>query len=155
MTESRGGIWGGSHPPPLFTGFAEILLEPIPTLLYRYLIRSPLRQGGFGGIEPITMGFPQLFRRRSRAKKREKEDVTETFRTLIDARFDRLESSFRLLRGEWEDAYEKLSLLYDRSRKRLKVIEKASGEETTIEPVQTLPPTKEDILRAYIAQNGA
>lgn len=101
------------------------------------------------------MGFPQLFRRRSTDKSREKADVTETFRTLIDSRFDRLESNFRLLKGEWEDAYEKLSLLYDRSRKRLKAIEKASGDEKTIEPVENPTLTREDILRAYIVQNGA
>jgi len=81
--------------------------------------------------------------------------VTQTVRTLIDARFDRLESNFRLLKGEWEDAYEKLSHLYDRNRKRLQAIEKASGKEEPIEPVPTLPQTREDLLRAFDAQNGA
>ena len=100
------------------------------------------------------MGFPRLFHKRSTAKSQDKADVSETFRTLIDARFDRLESNFRLLKQEWEDAYEKLSLLYDRSRKRLKAIQKASGEEPTIESAPTLPVTREDILRAYRAQNG-
>lgn len=101
------------------------------------------------------MGFPHLFHKRSTAKTREKDDVAETFRTLIDARFDRLESNFRLLKQEWEDAYEKLSLLYDRSRKRLQAIQKASGEEKPIVEVSTPPITREDILRAYNAQNGA
>jgi hypothetical protein len=101
------------------------------------------------------MGFPRLFHKRSTAKSREKEDVAETFRTLIDARFDRLESNFRLLKQEWEDAYEKISLLYDRSRKRLQAIQKASGEEKTIEAVPNPPITGEDLLRAFDAQNGA
>ena len=99
--------------------------------------------------------FPQLFHKRSTAKKREKDDVQETFRTLIDARFDRLESNFRLLKQEWEDAYEKLSLLYDRSRKRLKAIEKASDKEKPIVPIPTSPLTRDDLIRSYIDQNGA
>jgi hypothetical protein len=101
------------------------------------------------------MGFPHLFHRRSTGKKREKDDVQETFRTLIDARFDRLESNFRLLKQEWEDAYEKLSLLYDRSRKRLQAIQKASKQEETIEPVPTPQLTRDGLLRAFDRQNGA
>ena len=100
------------------------------------------------------MPFPRLFHRRSTGKSKEKEDVTETIRTLIESRIDRLESNFRLLKGEWEDAYEKLSHLYDRNRKRLQAIEKASGEEKTVTAVPTLPQSKEEILRAYNAQNG-
>lgn len=99
--------------------------------------------------------FPQLFHRRSTAKSKEKDDVQETLRTLIDARFDRLESKVKEIEREWADVYDKIMLLYDRTRKRIAASKKAAGEETTIEPTQTLPVTREDILRAYIAQNGA
>jgi len=100
------------------------------------------------------MAFPQIFHRRSAKKTREKDDATETSRTLLDARFDRLESNFQLLRTEWADTYEKIMLLYDRSRKRLKAIEKASGDEITTEPVPQVPQTRDDLMRAYDAQNG-
>jgi len=101
------------------------------------------------------MGFQHLFHRRSTGKAREKADVAETFKTLIDARFDRLESNFQLLRREWADANEKLMLLYDRSRKRLQVIQKASQEEVVSEPTRTPPLTQEEVLQAYLRQNGA
>ena len=101
------------------------------------------------------MGFQDLFHRRSSNTKAEKPDVTETYKTLIDSRFDRLESQIQLLRTEWADVHEKIMLLYDRNRKRLKAIEKASGGEEPIEPAPTPPVTKEGILRAYNAQNGA
>lgn len=100
------------------------------------------------------MGFQHLFLRRSTAKAKEKDDVTETSKVLIDARFDRLESNFQLLRNEWADSHEKLMLLYDRTRKRLEAIKKASGDNPTIEAVPALPQTREDILRSYLAQNG-
>ena len=119
------------------------------------MIRSPVRQGGFGGIEPLAMGFQHLFHRRSTATPKEKADVTETYKTLIDSRIDRLESNFQLLRAEWNDTYEKISLLYDRNRKRLQLIEKASSKENVPEPIAEAPPTREDILRAYLRQNGA
>jgi len=99
--------------------------------------------------------FPQLFHRRSTGRSKEKEDIQETVRTLIEARFDRLEEKQRSLEREWADCYDKIMLLYDRTRKRIGVLKKASGEEQPIEAVQTPPATKDDILRAYIAQNGA
>jgi len=101
------------------------------------------------------MGFQDLFHKRSTKRLKERSDVTETYKTLIDSRIDRLESNFQLLRAEWNDTYEKISLLYDRNRKRLQLIEKASSKETVSEPVQTIELTRENVLRAYIAQNGA
>lgn len=101
------------------------------------------------------MGFQHLFHRRSTEKAREKADVQETFKTLIDARFDRLESNFQLLRREWADANEKLMLLYDRSRKRLQAIQKASGEEKVSDPAPAPPLTQDEVLSAYLRQNGA
>ncbi len=99
------------------------------------------------------MGFQHLFRRRSTGKQKERLDITETYKTLIDARIDRLESNFQLLRTEWQDSYEKLMLLYDRTRKRIKASEKASGEENVPEPTQE-PQTRESILRQYRSSNG-
>ena len=118
------------------------------------MIRSPLRQGGFGGIEDDLLGFQHLFHRRSTRKAQEKHDVTETYKTLIDARIDRLESNFQLLRTEWADSYEKLSLLYDRNRKRLKAMEKVSDGDLSPDPPPAIQTTREDVLRAYLGQNG-
>jgi len=101
------------------------------------------------------MGFQDLFHRQSTATTKEKADVTETYKTLIDSRIDRLESNFALLKAEWNDTYEKISLLYDRNRKRLKAIEKASDKEEPIVTAPSPPRTREDLLRAYDAQNGA
>jgi len=101
------------------------------------------------------MGFQHLFHRHSTAKAKEKSDVTETFKTLIDARFDRLESNFQLIRNEWKDSHEKLMLLYDRTRKRIEALKKASNEELPSDPVQTIPVSRDDVLRAYLGQNGA
>jgi len=100
------------------------------------------------------MGFQHLFHRRSTKKTKERSDVTETYKTLIDSRIDRLESNFQLLRTEWADSYEKLMLLYDRNRKRLKAMENASPAPNVPEPAQAIELTREGILRAYTAQNG-
>lgn len=99
------------------------------------------------------MGFQHLFRRLSTGKQQESKDVTETYKTLIDSRMDRLESNYQLLRSEWNDTYEKIALLYDRNRKRLKLIEKASGDEKPPEPAPTIL-TRADILRQYRQANG-
>lgn len=99
------------------------------------------------------MGFQHLFHRFSTGQVKEKSDVTETYKTLIDSRMDRLESNYQLLRSEWNDTYEKIALLYDRNRKRLKLIEKASGEEQPSQAVQRVP-TRQEILSAYLKQNG-
>jgi len=100
------------------------------------------------------MGFQHLFHKRSTGRAREKDDVAETFKTLIGARFDRLESNFQLLRREWADANEKLMLLYDRSRKRLQAIQKASDGKVDTEPNRTPPLTQDQVLSAYLRQNG-
>ena len=101
------------------------------------------------------MGFQDIFHKRSRGSAREKADVTETFKTLIDARFDRLESNFALLKAEWRDTHEKLTLLYDRNRKRLQAIQKASHEEVDTEPTPTPRLTQDEVLQAYLRRNGA
>jgi len=111
--------------------------------------------GGFRGGTLFLMGFQHIFHRRSENKAREKADVTETFKTLIDARFDRLESNFALLKAEWHDTHEKLTLLYDRNRKRLQAIQKASHDDPPTEPAPTPPLTQDDVLQAYLRRNGA
>lgn len=98
--------------------------------------------------------FPRLFHKQSTAKSQEKSEITETVRTLIDARFDRLEEKVRAVEREWADVYDKIMLLYDRTRKRIAASKKAAEAETTIEAPPALPTTREDILRLYIAQNG-
>ncbi len=75
-------------------------------------------------------------------------------KTLIETRFDRLESNFQLLRAEWNDTYEKISLLYDRNRKRLQAIDKASGKEDAPDPDPPIELTRDSVLRAYLSQNG-
>lgn len=99
------------------------------------------------------MGFQHLFHRLSTGKSKEKEVVTETFKTLIDARFDRLESNFQLLRNEWADSHEKLMLLYDRTRKRIKAAKDAGEQE---EPVREGVPlqTRDDVLHEWKSRNG-
>lgn len=101
------------------------------------------------------MGFPYIFHRRSTESTREKDDVAETFKTLIGARFDRLESEFSNIRREWADANEKLMLLYDRSRKRLQAVKKASEAAEPIEAVQASPLTQDEVLQTFLRQNGA
>ena len=101
------------------------------------------------------MGFPYLFHRRSSDNSVEKEDIANTFRTLIEARFDRMESDFTNLRREWADANEKLMLLYDRSRKRLQAIQKASDAQDAPEAAQASPLTQSEVLQTYLRQNGA
>ena len=98
--------------------------------------------------------FPQLFRRESSKDKAEINDVNETFRTLMDARFDRLEQNFTALRTEWADTYDKIMHLYDRSRKRIKAAEVPSSEEKTIVPVPTPTEQREMVLRAFQEING-
>ena len=98
--------------------------------------------------------FPQLFHRRSTAKLQEKADVNETLRTLIDARFDRIEAKVKSIELEWADVYDKIMHLYDRTRKRIKAGEKAPQEQTAPEPVQTMP-THEDVMAAWRQKNGA
>jgi len=97
--------------------------------------------------------FPQWFHRLSTGKTPEKDDLTETVRTLIDARFDRIESQVRTIKQEWLDCHDKLMLLYDRTRKRIKVEEKARGATEEIETAPA-PLTRDGILSSYIRQNG-
>jgi len=97
--------------------------------------------------------FPQLFQRRSRKHSPEKDDANETFRTLMDARFDRLEQNFTALRTEWADTYDKIMHLYDRTRKRVKKAEVAPDEE---KPVMPIPESqqREMVLQAFTRGNG-
>lgn len=79
--------------------------------------------------------------------------MTETVRTLIDARFDRIESQVRTIKQEWLDCHDKLMLLYDRTRKRIKVEEKARDATEPSEPAPAIL-TRDGILSSYVRQNG-
>jgi len=98
--------------------------------------------------------FPRLFHKQSTESSKEKNDIHETVRTLIEARFDRLEEKQRMLEREWADCYDKIMLLYDRTRKRIAASKKAATEETPIEQPPAQPLTRNDILRLYEQQNG-
>ncbi len=97
--------------------------------------------------------FPRLFHKRSTAKRVEKADINETLRTLIDARFDRIEAKVKGIELEWADVYDKIMLLYDRTRKRIKVAQNAAQDEKPPEAVPT-PITRVDVLTAWRQQNG-
>jgi len=98
--------------------------------------------------------FAQLFHRLSTGNPKKKDDVTETFRTLVDARFDRLESNFTNLRTEWSEVYEKVMHLHERTRKRVKAAEKREEPQEPIVQAETLPMTRSDVLAQYLRQNG-
>ena len=101
--------------------------------------------------------FHRLFHKVSTATSQEKDDANETFRTLMDARFDRLEHNFATLKLEWADVYDKIMHLYDRTRKRVKKAEGAPEEEKTSEPLpEPLSATeqRERILETFRRQNG-
>jgi len=150
-----GGVLGGVvAPPPSFPELPQALLLPRYYLIKMCDKIAP-QTGGFRGGTAFHMGFQHLFHRRSTNKSKDQADVTEAFKTLIDARFDRLESNFQLLRTEWADVHEKILLLYDRNRKRLKAMETASRGDQPIDPAPTIEPTRESVLRAYLTQNGA
>ena len=101
--------------------------------------------------------FPRLFHKRSTVSSTEKEDVNETFKTLILAKIDRLEQNNAALRTEWADVYDKIMLLYDRTRKRIAVqkkLEKADDDTQTETVTPTPPATREDLVRLFDSQNG-
>ena len=94
----------------------------------------------------------------SRKKKPEIIDVTETFKTLILAKIDRLEEKHRRLETEWSDVYDKLMLLYDRTRKRIQAQKKQAEVPSDVvngtEAIVTLE-SPEEILAEWRRQQGA
>ena len=111
--------------------------------------------GGFRGDTLVLPMFPRLFHKRSTELKAEKDDVSETLRTLIDARFDRIEQKQRALEREWSDVYDKIMLLYDRTRKRIAASKKAAEREQPTETIPTPPLTRDGVLRMHLDQNGS
>lgn len=102
--------------------------------------------------------FPQLFHRNSTESKPEKDAVSRTEMELLLARFDRLESELKGIRLEWNDVYDKVAHLYDRTRKRIKALQKAedrpeatNGTDSTQQP--TVFQTHADIM-AFARQRG-
>lgn len=98
-----------------------------------------------------------MFQLLSRKKKTDLIDVTETFKTLILAKIDRLEEKHRRIETEWSDVYDKLMLLYDRTRKRISKQKKDAEELPDVtngtEPVLTLQ-TPEEVMSAWRRQQG-
>jgi len=98
-----------------------------------------------------------VFQLLSRKKKPDIIDVTETFKTLILAKIDRLEEKHRRIETEWSDVYDKIMLLYDRTRKRIQQQKKASEDapESTngLDPAPTLQ-TNDDVLTEWRRQQG-
>jgi len=104
------------------------------------MIRSPPDVGVSRGRKFSTL-FPQLFHRISTAPEKEKDAVSRTEMELLLARFDRLESELKGIRLEWNDVYDKVAHLYDRTRKRIKALQKAedrpeatNGDESSPQP---------------------
>lgn len=77
--------------------------------------------------------FPQLFHKSSTDSKPENSGVSRTEFELHLARFDRLESELKGIRLEWNDVYDKVAHLYDRTRKRIQALKKA--EDRSEEPI--------------------
>jgi len=91
--------------------------------------------------------FPQLFHRFSKGN----SEVSHTEMELLLARFDRLESEIKGIRTEWNDTYDKVSHLYDRTRKRIAALKKAEdAPESTngalVEQERLVPQTRTEIL---------
>lgn len=82
--------------------------------------------------------------------------MSTTVKTLIEARIDRLESNFALLRLEWNESMDKMALLYDRTRKRIKVEEKARDAQNVSDPTPDpeIPQSRDDILNKWKRDNG-
>jgi len=77
---------------------------------------------------------------------------------LLLARFDRLESELKGIRLEWNDVYDKVAHLYDRTRKRIQALKKAedrseepNGDRPDQQPTQFR--THADIMN-YARQKG-
>jgi len=98
-----------------------------------------------------------VFQLLSRKKRKEENDVTETFKTLILAKIDRLEEKHRRIETEWSDVYDKIMLLYDRTRKRIqqqkKQLEVAPESTNGPDPVPSLQ-TNDDVLTEWRRQQG-
>lgn len=95
--------------------------------------------------------LPQLFHRKSTEPAKDIQAVTRVEMELVLARFDRLESQIKRIEMEWNDTYDKIAHLYDRTRKRIQALKRAedrsngtSSPEDTPEP--SAPKTHAEIL---------
>jgi len=98
-----------------------------------------------------------VFQLLSKKRKKEKNDVTETFKTLILAKIDRLEEKHRRIETEWSDVYDKIMLLYDRTRKRIQQQKKQledDPESTNGPDPEPAYSSNEEVLRAWRSQQG-
>ena len=95
--------------------------------------------------------LPQLFRRESTGKTEKSTGVPRAEFEALEAKCDRLETQIKLIRTEWNDVYDKVAHLYDRTRKRLTALKRAedrsegvNGGEGAEQPSQ--PQSHADIL---------
>lgn len=87
--------------------------------------------------------FPRLFHSKSTEAEEGNSGVSRTEMTLLLARLDRFESELKGIKLEWNDVYDKIGHLYDRTRKRIGALKKAengsdeqNGNEVTQQPTQ-------------------
>jgi len=102
--------------------------------------------------------FPQLFQRKSTAPQEDAIYVSRTEMELLLARFDRFETELKGIRLEWNDVYDKVAHLYDRTRKRITALRKAEDRSSEPngdggDPQPTGPKTHAEIM-ALARQKG-
>lgn len=95
--------------------------------------------------------IPKLFRKLSTGNPQENPAVTKVEHELLLARIDRLESQMTGIKIEWEDVYDKITHLYDRTRKRIAALKKAEVRSDAPngaqgDPEHTQPQTHADIM---------
>lgn len=104
------------------------------------------------------MAFPQLFNRRSTGKKDHSGCVPRAEFEALEAKCDRVESQMLLIKTEWNDVYDKVSHLYDRTRKRIKALKSAEERAEAPNPAPngpepSSPKTHAEILK-YARERG-
>jgi len=98
--------------------------------------------------------LPQLFHRKSTGTSDKAAGVPRAEFEALEAKCDRLESQLKLIRTEWNDVYDKVAHLYDRTRKRIQALKRAEdrSESTNGAPEAdqpTHPKTHAEILHVW------
>ena len=97
------------------------------------------------------MSFPRWFQKNSTENSQDNCGISRAEWELNLARFDRLESELKGIRLEWNDVYDKVAHLYDRTRKRIQALKKAEARSDEQngdlrDPEHTVPQTHADIM---------
>lgn len=93
----------------------------------------------------------KLFHRRSKGIPKGMDRVEKT---LLEARMDRIESDLRNIRSEWAELYEKIMHLYDRIRKREKVVQVVADSPAGDSKSKPSFETGADVLKHYRSVYG-